>query len=153
MDRAHADRLVSRAAGQSDWVWHDQGGDYNRLRKALHGVFPAVAAYPLPGAAQAVLQASEELPEGLALVGLQEGARPRTDEVEVEGAPAGDDMAALPGGEFRGQGAAQRRVLESRRGALRHWPAALSGLNSRARRSPASRLVTLRYPQVTLERQ
>ena len=60
--------------------------------------FPAVAAYPLPGAAQAVLQASEELPEGLALVGLQEGARPRTDEVEgLAGRRAnGDDMEALP---------------------------------------------------------
>ena len=65
------------------------------------------------------LQASEELPEGLALVGLQEGARPRTDEVEVEGClrPA-MNMAALPGGEILGAGGAQRRVLESRRSAL-----------------------------------
>jgi len=27
VDKAHVDRLASRAAGQSYWAWHDQGAD------------------------------------------------------------------------------------------------------------------------------
>ncbi len=127
VDRAHADRLASRAAvklGGCAWVWwRDQGGGDNRLRKASLALSRPLQPTRPQGASSSG-SASEELPKGLHWVGCRrehnrEGARSKS-KVVLAMPPTGDGIEALPvGNPGAGEGPLRCAPLESRWGALR----------------------------------